>query len=106
MSRRRRNVEKIISSLRSYDPQKIILFGSQARGDDDRHSDLDLVVIKETDERFLDGLETVHDLVQPDFALDRLVYTPHEQADMRDRNHAFMVNVLEEGVVLYERPEE
>jgi len=105
-SRRQRNVEKVISSLRSYDPQKIILFGSHARGDDDRYSDLDLVVIKETDERFLDRLETIYDLVQPDFALDVLVYTSQELADMRDRGSAFAEKVLEEGVVVYERPGE
>ena len=106
MSRRQRNIEKVISSLRSYDPQKIILFGSQARGDDDKYSDLDLVVVKETDERFLDRLETVYDLVQPDFALDVLVYTPQELTDMCDRGNAFIEDVLKEGVVLYERPEE
>jgi predicted nucleotidyltransferase len=73
MSRRQRKIEKVISSLRSCDPQKIIRFGPQARGDDDRYSDLDLAVIKETDERFLDRLETVYGLVRSDFALDALV---------------------------------
>ena len=71
VSRERRNIERAISSLRSYEPQKIILFGSQARGDDDKHSDLDLVVIKETYERFLDRLGTIYDLVQPDLRAAR-----------------------------------
>jgi len=105
MNRRQRNIEKVISFLRSYDPQKIILFGSQARGDDDKYSDLGLVV-KDTDERFLDRLETVYDLVEPDFASEVPVYAHQELADMRDRGNAFIEDVLKEGGVLYERSEE
>jgi len=31
--------------VREFDPLQIILFGSQARGDADRHSDIDLLVV-------------------------------------------------------------
>jgi len=39
-----------------YAPQKIILFGSYACGEPDEDSDVDLLIIKETSQRFLDRL--------------------------------------------------
>ena len=33
--------------VRDFDPLQIILFGSQARGDADRHSDIDLLIVFE-----------------------------------------------------------
>ncbi|MGA9347558.1 MAG: nucleotidyltransferase domain-containing protein [Anaerolineae bacterium] len=94
----------IIASLREYEPQRVILFGSWARGDEDEYSDLDLVIIKETQERFLDRLERVYDLVKPAFAMDVLVYTPQEFAEMQERDNPFIEMVLKEGVTIYERP--
>jgi predicted nucleotidyltransferase len=47
-------ITQLISALRDYDPEQVILFGSRARGDADEHSDLDVAIIKETDERFMD----------------------------------------------------
>lgn len=97
----RKRLEKIISALKEYDPERIILFGSAARGDADEYSDLDIVVVKETDQRFLDRLGTVYELVAPDFALDVLVYTPAEFAEMQAEENPFIEEVLREGVVVY-----
>jgi predicted nucleotidyltransferase len=97
-------VKKIIRALKAYDPERVILFGSAARGDADAHSDIDLVVIKETSERFLDRIGRVYDFVKPDFAFDALVYTPNEFAEMKARENPFIENVLKEGITIYERP--
>ena len=95
-------IAQVVSALREYEPKRIILFGSQARGNADRYSDLDIVIIKETNERFLDRLKTVYELVQPRFALDVLVYTPQEFTEMQERGNSFVEIVLKEGVVVYE----
>jgi predicted nucleotidyltransferase len=102
---RQERVAHIIASLEEYDPQRVIVFGSWARGDEDEYSDLDLVIIKETQERFLDRLEKVYELVKPTFAMDVLVYTPQELQEMREGDNPFIEMVLREGVTIYERPQ-
>lgn len=102
---RQDRVAHIITSLEEYDPQQVILFGSGARGDEDEYSDLDLVIIKETQERFLDRLEKVYELVKPTFAMDVLVYTPQEFAEMQEQENPFIEMVMKEGVTIYERPQ-
>lgn len=96
-------IAQLISALKAYDPEQIILFGSHARGDADDCSDLDIVIIKETDERFLDRLEKAYDLLPLTVAVDVLVYTPDEFADMRARGNLFIEEILNHGLVIYER---
>ncbi|MEI9479476.1 MAG: nucleotidyltransferase domain-containing protein, partial [Deltaproteobacteria bacterium] len=47
----------LVNLLKHYDPEKIILFGSRARGESDNFSDYDIVVIKKTDRPFLDRMQ-------------------------------------------------
>ena len=49
----------IQSIINNYDPQKIVLFGSYARGEVHEGSDIDLMVIKETSKRFIDRIADV-----------------------------------------------
>ncbi len=52
----------------------VLLFGSLARGDARDHSDIDLIVVKDTQMRFLDRLDEFYDDARE--AMDVLVYTP------------------------------
>jgi predicted nucleotidyltransferase len=51
------HLQDLIRLLKNYDPEKIILFGSYARGDADEYSDYDIIVIKSTDKPFLERLQ-------------------------------------------------
>ena len=89
--------------VHSYHPARIIVFGSFARGETHERSDLDLIVVKETDERFFDRIGSVRDAcaglavdVQP------LVYTPAELHEMLAQGNSFLETVLSEGIVAYE----
>jgi len=62
--------------------KKAILFGSAARGDVFEHSDLDLILVKETSKRFVDRIEEALLALEPAVALDVLVYTPAEFEEM------------------------
>ena len=71
-------VRRVVAGLIGYQPQKIILFGSAARGETDEFSDIDLIVVKETEERFFQRLLDVTAYLPKDVAIDVLVYTPGE----------------------------
>lgn len=83
--------------------QRAILFGSYARGEADEYSDVDVVIIKETALPFLDRYTDFHHLfLAIRKALQVLVYTPEEFDDMRARGNPFILNVIKDGVVIYE----
>ncbi len=82
---------------------RAIVFGSLARGEASRHSDLDLIVVQETDKRFLDRYDDLlREITQaaPGRDVDLLVYTPQELDQMKDR--PFIATALKEGNVIYE----
>ena len=92
-------LEKILNRLKK-DPsvRKVLLFGSLARGDARDHSDIDLIVVKDTQMRFLDRLDEFYDDARE--AMDILVYTPQEFEEMKER--PFVKRALREGKMLYE----
>jgi len=90
--------------VRAYDPLRVIVFGSFARGDTHEGSDLDLTVVKETEERFLDRISRVRDAcLDIDIDVQPLVYTPAELREMLTGGNSFLETVLAEGLVAYER---
>ena len=38
------SIQQVVDELMAYEPKKIILFGSAARGDEDEYSDIDLII--------------------------------------------------------------
>lgn len=101
----RLEIQEIVDKLVAhYSPQRVILFGSYAYGVPDVNSDLDLLVIKETDERPLDRWMEVKRLLRDrrrPVAVSPLVYTPQELEKRLAVNDFFVQEVLENGQVLY-----
>ena len=82
--------------------KKAVVFGSHSRGSDTRKSDLDLVVVMDTEKRFFkryDDLEEIYELL-PDKTVDLLIYTPEEMKRIAHRG--FIKKILEEGQTIYE----
>lgn len=96
-------ISRVIDGLVAYGPEKIILFGSAARGETDEYSDLDLIVIKKTDKRFVERLAEVGSYISPEIDVDILVYTPEEFQSMIDEGNPFIEEALKDGKVLYEK---
>ena len=83
-----------------FKPQKIILFGSYARGKPRQYSDVDLLIIMEAPVK---SLEIRHYLGVM-FVLDLLVYTPERLKERVKMGDSFIRDILKEGKVLCELP--
>ncbi len=94
--------KEIISTFKAFDPWKIILFGSLARGREDEESDVDLIVVYDTPKRFMDRLEELYLAWNIPRAVDILAYTP-EEFDRMMQESLFVQEAAKEGEVLYER---
>lgn len=95
-------VDDIIEQIvKTYQPQKIILFGSYARGTQNQDSDIDLLVIKDTQEDFITRIRNVRKSLLCPLPLDILVYTKDEIDKLKDE--WFINDILKEGIVVYEQ---
>jgi predicted nucleotidyltransferase len=88
--------------VRRFHPEKVILFGSQARADAGPDSDLDLLVVMDFKGTKLDKMveldETVDDIPMP---VDILVTTPEDFAWRKDIVGTIEWPAFHEGKVLY-----
>jgi predicted nucleotidyltransferase len=95
--------EMVVRLVEHFHPQRLILFGSRARGDEKEGSDFDLLIIAPSNEprwrrtvpayRLLAGLGVPKDIVW---------WTPEEVAAWREVKSHFIYTALKEGKVLYE----
>lgn len=89
---------------KEYHPEKIILFGSYAWGNPDKHSDIDLFIIKKTTDRHIERSVEIRKILDKEnglFALDPIVYTPEETRQRLKMGDLFIGKILTKGVVLY-----
>ena len=89
--------------VKNYKPEKIILFGSVAREEAKKDSDIDLFIIKKTNEKRRHRAFQVGKLFLPrDFALDVIVYTPKEVKDSYENNF-FIREIINHGKTIYQK---
>lgn len=94
-----RRVVEVLSQVEGI--QRVSLFGSCARGRRDLFTDLDLLVVWETDERAVDRLKFLYGLLNVPVDLDVICYTPAEFQELREL--PFLRRIVSEEVVLYEK---
>ncbi|MGB9775791.1 MAG: nucleotidyltransferase domain-containing protein [Anaerolineae bacterium] len=93
-------VRRIVEILH---PQRVILFGSRARGEARPDSDIDLLVIARSSEpRYCRAVPLYGALSDIPIAMDIIVYTPEEVEEWSGVRQAFVTTALREGIVLYE----
>ena len=84
------------------EPERIILFGSVARGDANRHSDVDLLVVKDGSDLRRLAARIYCRLYGVGAAMDIVMVTPRDVERYRD-SHALVIKpALREGTVMYE----
>lgn len=86
-----------------YQPEKIILFGSTARGELREGSDIDLFIVKETSKRKLDRVDEITDFLDLEIPVEAHIYTPKEIEERLRLGDFFVKEILKSGKVLYER---
>jgi len=91
------------SIIKDYEPEMVLLFGSEARGDATEHSDIDIIIIKETQKRYKDRVEVLLTATKPRIPVDLIVYTPQEFRDMVRIGNRFVEKALRDGVVIYDK---
>lgn len=94
-------VKEIIDQLKSYNPEKIILFGSYASGKPGEYSDVDLIVIKKTSKQFHDRQIEARMLLETDTPLDIFIFTPDEFEKHKNTN-LFLKEASIKGKIIYE----
>lgn len=83
-------------------PDKIILFGSHAYGTPNEDSDIDLLIIKDTDLPFNKrAAEIRRSLRGIGVPLDLVVYTPSEVEKYKNNKFSFLGKIDQQGKVLY-----
>lgn len=102
-----RVIQRISSVLRTtYEPERIILFGSHATGDAGKDSDIDLLIVKETSQPFHQRLARVRQLVssyREGLPFDLIVVTPAELNKRLALGDKFLSSILQSGKILYAR---
>jgi len=82
--------------------ERVILFGSYARGMVTEDSDVDLLVIGPFEGRSVDRSVEIRMKLRPRFPMDLLVRTPEKVRERIQIGDEFMREIVEEGKILYE----
>jgi uncharacterized protein len=80
---------------------KVVLFGSAARDTETRKSDIDMMIVMDTDKRFFDWYDAFDDIYEiiKGKSIDLLIYTPQELDNISHRQ--FIRSILSEGKTIY-----
>jgi len=88
----------------AFNPMRIVLFGSYASGTPREDSDLDLLVVMESNENPIRRAARISKILRDrKLPMDIIVRTPQEIKDRLEIGDFFIKEILEKGKILYER---
>ena len=98
-------IREIVKKIaENYNPEKIILFGSYAKGNGGEDSDLDIIVIKNTNlPKHKRGIEIRRLFYGLPIPMDFKIYTDQEFDKERNNPYSFLHSALNGSKILYER---
>jgi predicted nucleotidyltransferase len=90
---------------REFRPEKIVLFGSYARGTPTEDSDVDVLVVMPLvrGQRDVRQAAAIREHVRASFPMDVIVRSPREIARRLARGDGFIADVLRHGRLMYAR---
>lgn len=93
-------VQNIVDQIMPFNPEKIILFGSYANGKPNPDSDVDIMVVKKTNDSFSERQKKVRLMLQTTTPVDVFVLTP-EEFEKAKKDNLFIKEISEFGKVVY-----
>jgi predicted nucleotidyltransferase len=98
-------IDDIITRIATkFNPDKIILFGSYASGNPNNDSDIDLLIIKDTDiPRHKRSFDIQKSLIGSMIPMDILVYTNKEFETEKNEKYSFISSAIKTSKIVYER---
>lgn len=88
--------------IEKYNPERIILFGSAARGEFGPDSDADFLVLKKDTPLYgADRVRELSRLIDRLIPLDLIVYRPEEFEERLRLGDPFLKSIVKEGKILY-----
>lgn len=100
-------LSEVVGKLKSeYKPLRIILFGSYAYGNPTEDSDIDLLILKNTNKRRVDRFVQVKKIIyNPNckIPISPLVYSPKELEERLRIGDDFIKEIIQKGTILYEK---
>jgi predicted nucleotidyltransferase len=98
-----KEIEEITRQIiEKYKPERIILFGSAARGEFCPDSDADFLIIKKNTPLYgADRIRELSPLIDRIIPLDLVVYRPEEFEERVKMGDPFLKAILREGKLLY-----
>lgn len=88
---------------KEYHAERVILFGSYARGGYTEDSDVDMLIIAPTKERFFERMASVRRLIRDlrnGLPIAPIVLTPKEIKERKKAGDQFIIEILEKGLTL------
>jgi predicted nucleotidyltransferase len=99
-----KEIEKLKNEIvKRFSPERIILFGSCAEGEENLESDIDLCIIINTENKREMKMKIYE--IEHDIPIDVVVYTPEEWEEHVQHKQSFAYLINTKGVVLYDRGE-
>ncbi len=101
----RQQIDAVVQKIvQEFNPEKVILFGSYAYGKPNADSDVDLLIVAESNERPAQRATRAYRAVHgKTFPMDIIVRTPNELARRLAIGDSFIKEIIEQGRVIYAR---
>jgi predicted nucleotidyltransferase len=98
-------IPKIVDA---FDPEEIIMYGSYARADNDIYSDIDIIIVADTNMRFQDRSLKAMEIIEEeetanDIPINPIVYTKEELEGMLKDKEGFLMSALRESVLVWKK---
>ena len=94
------DLDAVVAALKSHEREFVTayVFGSLVAGDSDSYSDVDLLIIRDTETPIFERIREIMDLRREFGAADFLIYTPHElESILAEPGRYFVKNIIHKG---------